>query len=180
MQNKITFKPLAFSDISLLHQWFNKPHVQAFYSLRSWTEDEVLAKLTPYITGEKPVSGFIILLDENPIGYLQSYKVSDYPWPEQDLPDGIVRNAMGLDLFIGKSELIKKGWGRKIIQTFIETHVSRQYQYCVVDPDISNDAAVRCYEKLKFKEHKILDTVDALKRPAKIKLMILKCTVLSR
>ena len=152
------------------------PHVQAFYSLRSWTEDEVLTKLTPYITGEKPVSGFMILLDENPIGYLQSYKVSDYPWSNQDLPDGIVKSAIGLDLFIGNSELIRKGWGCRIIQAFIEALIYPQYQYCVVDPDVRNDVAVRCYEKLKFKEHKILDTVDALKRPAKLKLMILKCS----
>lgn len=80
---------MDFSDISLLHQWFNMPHVQAFYSLRSWTEDEVIAKLTPYISREKSVSGFMILLDENPIGYLQSYKVSDYPWPDQDLSEGL-------------------------------------------------------------------------------------------
>lgn len=75
MKNKIDFRAITFADIPLMLRWFNTPHVQEFYSLRPWTEDEVLVKLTPYISGDKPVSGFIVLLDENPIGYLQSYKV---------------------------------------------------------------------------------------------------------
>ena len=28
-----------------MHMWFNRPHVQQFYSLRSWQEMEVLEKL---------------------------------------------------------------------------------------------------------------------------------------
>ena len=53
--NKIEFRPLSLSDIPLIHQWFNLPHVKEFYSLRNWTEDEVLKKLQPYILNEKPV-----------------------------------------------------------------------------------------------------------------------------
>ncbi len=175
MKNKIIFKALDFSDIPLMHYWFNMPHVQKFYSLRSWTEDEVLAKLTPYISGDKPVSGFVILLDANPIGYLQSYEVSDYPWSNQNLPEEIVKGAIGVDLFIGDERLLGKGLGQQIIQTFIETRVCPQYQYCIVDPDMNNVPAIRCYERLKFKEHQIIDTEDALQRPTKLKLMILKC-----
>lgn len=171
----IDFRAITFDDIPLMLQWFNTPHVQEFYSLRSWTEDEVLAKLTPYISGNKPVSGFMILLDENPIGYLQSYKVSDYPWPNENLTEEIVKNSMGIDLFIGNKDLLRKGMGKRIIRTFIEKCICPQYQYCIVDPDIRNVLAIRCYEKLKFKEHQVIDTEDALKRPTKLKLMILKC-----
>ena len=175
MKNKIDFRAITFADIALMLRWFNTPHVQEFYSLRPWTEDEVLAQLTPYISGDKPVSGFIVLLDENPIGYVQSYKVSDYPWPNQNLPEGIVKTAAGMDLFIGEKDFFGKGLGQRIIQTFIETYVYPQYQYCIVDPDIRNVPAIRCYEKLKFKEHQIIDTEDALQCPTKLMLMILKC-----
>lgn len=47
-----------------MYLWFNMPHIQQFYSLRSWTEDEVLEKLKPYILGEKPVTGFIIIVND--------------------------------------------------------------------------------------------------------------------
>jgi aminoglycoside 6'-N-acetyltransferase len=175
MKRKINFSPITFADIPLMLQWFNTPHVQEFYSLRSWTEDEVLAKLTPYISGDKPVSGFMVLLEENPIGYLQSYKVSDYPWPNQNLPEEIVKTAMGMDLFIGNKDFLGKGLGKRIIQAFIDTHVCPQYQYCIVDPDIKNVSAIRCYERLKFKEHQIIDTEDALQRPTQLMLMLLQC-----
>lgn len=67
---KIFFRALTYNDIPLMWQWFNSPHVQEFYSLRSWTLEEVSAKITSYIRGEKPIFGFIILLNANPIGYL--------------------------------------------------------------------------------------------------------------
>ncbi|MCL9683607.1 GNAT family N-acetyltransferase [Legionella maioricensis] len=175
MKNKITFRPLDFSDIPLMHQWFNEPHVQQFYSFRTWAEDEVLNKLTPYITHTKPVSGFIIVLNESPLGYLQFYKVKDYPWPNQNLPQTIIDNAVGMDVFIGNRQMLGKGLGSRIIKTFIQSKIQPEFQYCIVDPDIKNEAALRCYEKLKFKEHAIIETFDALEQPTKLKLMILHC-----
>lgn len=58
----IEFKPLTFDDMPLMHHWFNLPHVQKYYSLRDWTQDEVTQKLYPYITNQKPVSGFVIFI----------------------------------------------------------------------------------------------------------------------
>lgn len=170
----ITFRALEFSDIPLMHIWFNTAHVQQFYSLRTWTENEVLEKLSPYILGDKPVSGFIILFNDTPIGYVQSYKVSDYPWPKQHLSQAIIDNAAGMDLFIGNSENIGKGLGSQIILTFIKHKLWPRFQYCIVDPDLKNQAAIRCYEKIGFNEHKIIETVDALEQPTQLKLMILK------
>ncbi len=63
---KITFRPISIDDISLMHTWFNTPHVQEFYSLRQWTEKDVMNKLKPYINREKPIFGFILLLEEKP------------------------------------------------------------------------------------------------------------------
>lgn len=171
----IDFRTIAFNDIPLMLQWFNTPHVQEFYSLRPWTENEVLAKLTPYILGDKPVSGFIVLLNGNPVGYVQSYPVRDYPWPNQNLAEEIVTRAMGMDLFIGNERLSGKGLGQHIIRTFLDTHVCPTYQYCIVDPDIRNVRAIKCYEKLGFKPHQIIDTEDALQHPVKLMLMVLKC-----
>lgn len=156
-----------------MHQWFNMPHVQRFYSLRPWTEIEVLEKLKPYILGDKPVTGFVILIDDTPIGYLQSYKVCDYPWPKQNLSQEIIDSAIGMDLFIGNNSMIGKGLGSKVIQEFIHSKVWPEFQYCIVDPDVENKAAIRCYERLKFKEHVLIETVDALERPTKLKLMML-------
>lgn len=174
MKNKFTFKPLSISDVTLMCQWFNLPHIQKFYSLRQWTEDQVLEKLKPYITGYKPVLGLIVLMNEKPIGYVQQYKISDYPWPNQNLPQAIIDNAAGMDLFIGDEGLIGRGIGSQIINEFIKSKIWSQFQYCIVDPDINNIAAIKCYGKLNFQSHSVIDSEDALGRPVKLNLMILK------
>jgi len=174
MENNFTFKPLSFSDILLMYQWFNLSHVQRFYSLRQWTEEQVLEKLKPYITGDKPVLGFIVLMNKNPIGYIQQCKISDYPWPNQDFSQEIIDHATGIDIFIGEEKLIGRGVGYQIIKTFIKNKVWPQFRYCIVDPDINNIAAIKCYEKLNFQSHAVIETKDALERPVKLKLMVLK------
>lgn len=174
MKNKFTFKSLSVADVPLMYQWFNLPHVQKFYSLRQWTEDQVLEKLKPYITGDKPVSGFIVLMNEKPIGYVQQYKISDYPWPNQNFSQAIIDNAAGMDLFIGDEKACGKGIGSQIINEFIKRKIWLQFQYCIVDPDIRNIAAIKCYEKLNFQSHTVIDSEDALGHPVKLNLMVLK------
>lgn len=171
---KISFHTLNLSDIPLIHRWFNLPHVMKFYSLRKWTENEVAEKLKPYISGDKAVLGFIIVINEQPIGYVQQYKVIDYPWPNQNLSEEIVNNAAGMDLFIGDKNFLGRGIGGQIIQEFIERKIWSEFRYCVVDPDIRNIAAIRCYEKLNFQELTVIDTKDALENPVTLKLMFLK------
>ncbi|HHT9767568.1 GNAT family N-acetyltransferase [Legionella pneumophila serogroup 1] len=169
---QIKFKQLSSHDVQVMHQWFNEPHVQEFYSLRSWSKDEVLHKLEPYLTGEKPVLGFIININNNPIGYIQTYKVMDFPWDNQDLPNEIINNSAGIDLFIGDAAFLGKGFGYKIIDQFLAENIWPEFNYCIVDPQINNIPAIRCYEKLGFKKHKVIETKDALNYDTNLMLMI--------
>jgi len=108
---ELYFVPLSESHFALIHEWFNKPHVQAFYSLRSWTLEEVQKKLTPYLQKEKQIRCYIVFRSKYPIGYVQSCLLKDHPWDNQDLPDEIVNEAAGIDLFIGEEECLGKGLG---------------------------------------------------------------------
>ncbi len=96
----IQFKPLNQSHFNLMLYWFNKTHVQAFYSLRTWTYEEVCKKLEPYIRRENQISSFIICLNEHPIGYIQSYPIKDHSWENQDISEEVIQEAAGFDLFI--------------------------------------------------------------------------------
>jgi hypothetical protein len=59
----IRFTPLEEGHFSLIHQWFNNLHVQAFYSLRSWTLEDVAKKLTPHIrAGSQMRSNCLIVI----------------------------------------------------------------------------------------------------------------------
>ena len=174
MINKFIFRSLPFSDMPLMHRWFNLPHIQKFYSLRRWTESEVLDKFTPYINGNKPVSGFIAMMNEKPIGYVQQYKISHYPWTNQNLSVEIINAAAGMDVFISDITSVRKGIGSLMVRTFIENQIWPEFCYCIVDPDIRNIAAIRCYKKLNFQEHAVIETTDAVGQTVMLKLMLLK------
>ena len=167
----ISFRPLSRSDIPLLHRWFNTPHVQTFYSLRDWTEQEVLAKLTPYIERQKPIFGLIAEHDGQPVGYCQYCLVKDFPWPGQNFEKKVIDSAAGLDFFIGEANLLRQGLGQSIIREFLEKVLWPRFQYCIVDPDIRNEASVKLFEKCGFLAHQIINTQDTLGRPANLCLM---------
>lgn len=168
----IHFRKLTIEDIPLMHAWFNTPHVQNFYSLRSWTKQEVLDKLLPIINQEKPLFGFIVLLDSSPIGYLQYCSIKDFPWIDQDFQPNIVENGVGLDIFIGDPSRIGKGLGSKIIEDFLDTVLWPHFEFCIVDPDERNLASIRMFEKSGFKKHKTVSSKDAIGKPVKLVLMI--------
>lgn len=171
---EIKFKPLQETDFDFMLQWFNKPHVQTFYSLRNWTEEEVYKKLEPYVRGEKQISSFIIYLNDHPIGYIQSYPVKEHPWENQDLSEEIIKKAAGFDLFIGEESYLNKGLGMQIIECFLEEHIWPKYQYCFVDPDIRNEASMRLFQMCGFIEHKQINSENALKQPVILKLLMKK------
>lgn len=168
----ITFKPLSEEDFELILEWFNQPHVQAYYSLRPWTYEEVYRKLTPYTRGEFQMSSYIICLDEHSIGYIQSYPVREHPWDNQDLTEEVTQKAAGFDLFIGDPNYLRKGLGEKIVESFLENYIWPTYRYCVVDPNIQNAASLYLFQKCGFKEHKQINSKDALQQSVILKLMI--------
>lgn len=170
----IQFVPLNEFHFSLICQWFNKPHVQAFYSLRVWTSEEVRNKLTPYLQHEKGIKGFVIYLDKQPVGYTQCYPIKDHPWENQDLPDDVILEAGGLDLFIGEEEYLGKGVSFQIINSFLKEHIWPSYKYCLVDPDVRNKASLRLFQKCGFARHKCIDYIDALGQSVMLQLLIKK------
>jgi len=145
----ISFRPVEDGDVPMLHRWRHEPHV-----MRWWYEDdgseptlEVVAKNygpNPH----EPERRFIILLDEQPIGYIQTYLLADYP----EYGSIIQEEGMGLDLFIGEPDMINRGIGTTVIERFLDEVVFADPAIvsCVVDPETTNAAAIRAYEKAGF------------------------------
>ena len=171
-KKSIDFEPLNESHFVLICQWFNKPHVQAFYSLRAWTLEEVQKKLTPYLQHVKGIKGFVIYLKKQPLGYIQSCPIKDHPWENQDLPDEIIQEAGGFDLFIGEEGYLGKGVGFQIVNSFLKEHIWPSYRYCLADPDVRNEASLRLFQKCGFVSHKRIECMNALKQNVTLQLLV--------
>ena len=149
--NRIRFQKLSESDLALMHRWLNTDFVNQWYGKKQCSYEEVREKYLPRINGKAPTSSFLILYNDRPIGYIQTYRLADYPDYSQHLQ--VDENAAGVDLFIGEREYIHRGLGHVILGTFLREIVfaSEEIDSCVVGPEPKNTAAIRCYEKTGFR-----------------------------
>lgn len=170
--HRIFFTPLSEKHFALIHTWFHEPHVQFFYSLRTWTIEEVCQKLTPYIQGVGGMECYIISIDKTPVGYIQCYPVKEHPWDNQNLDEEIIQNAAGMDLFIGEKKFIARGLGYQILEAFLKNYIWTRYKYCLVDPDIRNERSIRLFKKCGFHKHQQIRSKDALNRLVTLQLYI--------
>jgi len=154
-----SFKKITEDDLPILQQWFKEPHVQQWWPIP--TQDEVLAHFLKRIRS-KDTFGYLALLDDSPIGYIQYYYVDQsgektgMHLPPVDLPI----TTVGTDQFIGDPNYLHKGYGTQFIKAFIEylRTIEPHITTIIVDPDPTNIAAVRCYEKVGFKHVTEYDT----------------------
>ncbi len=153
------FKPLAETDVPLLLKWLEELHVKAWWDQgANWTLDLIKQKYASYINGykldqgvKKPIHAYLALIDEMPIAYLQFYNAWDF---ERDvsLDSNILPKSLAaLDIYIGESGFLKKGFTPIILQKFLLEQVKPLFAHCLVDPDIQNTSAIRAYEKAGFK-----------------------------
>jgi RimJ/RimL family protein N-acetyltransferase len=156
---KITFTQLTESHFSLLLKWLEAPHVKAWWAQDiQWTPDLIQEKYTDYVKGSKlengvakAISAHIIYVDNTPIGYIQIYNAYDFARtkPLTELPSSLA----AFDIFIGEKNYLKHGIGSKAIVQFLTEHCD-SYTHIFVDPESTNLAAIRAYEKAGFKKIK--------------------------
>jgi RimJ/RimL family protein N-acetyltransferase len=150
-QPPIAFRPLAFDDLPLMVRWLNTPHVRRWWQHDPRTLEEAAAKYTPLIEGREPTAAYIILYDERPIGYIQAYRIAD--WPDYARDIAVEAGAAGVDLFIGEEECVHRGLGAPILRAFLRGVVFAMagVTCCIIGPSASNASAIRAYEKAGFR-----------------------------
>ena len=154
---KITFTPLAESHFLLLLKWLETPHVKKWWDHDvAYTLELVRKKYDSYVKGyklvegvQKPIKSFIIHHNQNPVGYIQIYNAYDFSRSKSLL--GLPENLGAFDIFIGEKEALQQGLGSTAISEFLKIH-GGQYSHIFADPDSSNIAAIKAYEKAGFKK----------------------------
>lgn len=76
----ISFRPLREEDLPLLHGWLNQDFVARWYKIGPVPTpyEAVAAKYLPRIRGEEPTECFLLVVDDMPVGYIQTYRIRDY------------------------------------------------------------------------------------------------------
>lgn len=161
--NNIHIRKMTDNDYALMAKWLSTREVLEFYGdINSpFSIEEVRKKYELRVRGEILVFPFIVELDGSPIGFMQYYKLQ-----ADDLKElGYINNVVvfGVDQFIGIPKLFNKGYGTIMVSKFIELIIKiTDAEIIIVDPEISNERAIRCYEKCGFTKVKTINNECAL------------------
>lgn len=147
----ISFRKLLVEDLPLMQKWLSQPHVHQWYDKdKENTLEEVTKRYSPKIHEEKPTDCYIVLYEEFPIGYMQTYKVND--WPEFGEYVGYDNHTASVDLFIGEESFIGKGLGSLMLKKFLNeiVFVNPDITTCIIGPEPANERGIKAYEKAGF------------------------------
>ena len=137
------FIPVEPRHLNMISDWLAEPHVAQW-----WSEDteKEMADIADHMDSIS-VEPFIVMLGDEPIGYLQTYDPhleDDHPY--QDQPSG----TLGMDLMIGEPDLIGQGHGPRLIDEFVSLLFDEGVPRVIIDPDPANKRAIRAYQKAGF------------------------------
>jgi aminoglycoside 6'-N-acetyltransferase len=143
----IRFEPLRTEDLPLVREWLDREHVHR------WWRDDVDKSLREYeraIAGLDATDHYLIVVENRPVGMIETYLVSDHPeWEEIVL---VGEGVAGVDLLIGEPDLTGAGLGPQVLAEFAEKVVFAhpETRSCVAAVDEENRRSWRAFEKAGF------------------------------
>jgi aminoglycoside 6'-N-acetyltransferase len=140
----IEFRPLTEDDLPLVEQWLRREHVA-----RWWRDPipEALAEYRRGIEGSEPTDYYLTVVDDRPVGMIQTYLAADYPEWEAIVQVG--PGVAAVDILIGEEELIGRGLGPKILTAFVSDVVNSRAVIATVEE--ANRRSWRAFEKAGFR-----------------------------
>lgn len=156
MEGAIEFTPLREDDLELVHAWIDREHVRPWWD--PWeTIEQVRGGYLPAIEGRDPTDVYLIVLDERPVGLIQTYRYADYA---ESAHLGLEPGVAGLDLFIGEQELTGRGLGPRALEAFVGGVVfaDPRTTACAAEVEVGNRRSLRAFEKAGFR--RVRDVVD--------------------
>jgi aminoglycoside 6'-N-acetyltransferase len=128
------------------------PHVRTWWR-EECDPDAIEARYGPSVDGSDPTELFLVVSDDEAIGFIQRYRLADNPdWQTSLSVAGSPDDGAGIDFFIGSETLIGHGYGPAIIEAFVEDTWRRypDIPAIVVNVSPDNRRSWRALEKAGF------------------------------
>jgi aminoglycoside 6'-N-acetyltransferase len=151
MATDYVFRRMTTADLALIQDWLVLPHVREW-----WGEPDEQYALVSGDLNESAMDQYIVCLDGGPFGYLQCYDLTAWNTGFGLQPQG----TRGIDLFIGKLDMIGLGHGSALLRHFVDDLLRNGSPRAVTDPSPANARAIHAYEKAGFERNRVVDTPD--------------------
>lgn len=147
----ITFREATFEDCKMIRNWIKtNEFTRRWYYAGIVPRLSSLQKKMAQKLQKQQTRVNIVLVDDFPIGYIQSYPVDgNGNWTRQVK---VAENMVSIDYFIGDIRFIHKGIGPKMISEYIERVIKKEkFAAVLISPDPENRASRKCIEKCGFR-----------------------------
>ncbi len=162
----LAFRPMEDRDLAAVARWQQTPHVREWWDSRSPDEDSVRARYAPRLRGERPTRMWIAEIDDTPAGFLQDYRVRDYPDYAVATGDP---DAVGFDYVIGEPAWVDRGIGTRMVWEFCRDVLRVHYPdavHVLASPSHRNHRSLRVLAKCGFRQGRRIDEVTCPGEPA--------------
>lgn len=157
---RIEFRAVAQADVPDIQRWLSDPEVAEWWRANDLSLEAMIGKYTPIIDGSDKVRGFVIVVDGDPVGYIQAYRLADHPEYQQAVD--VDPEAVATDLFIGKRSHRGRGWGTEVLRQFLGRVIFGKMaaRVAMIAPEAGNARAIRVYARLGFRWVKTVPVPD--------------------
>jgi aminoglycoside 6'-N-acetyltransferase len=155
----MTVRLLEREDLPLLREWLARPHVEKWWR-EPYDVASVEAAYGPMIDRTDPTEGFIALRQGRPIGFIQRYRLEDYPeWQRAIAPGVGTTRGLGIDYLIGDEAMTGRGLGPEMIAAMVDRSWEDFPDVPVIVVDVLQDnrASWRALERAGF--HRVWEGV---------------------
>ena len=148
---QVALRPATLGDLPALVRWRQHEHVHRWWaSDGAPTPERVRAQYAPEIAGETPTMLWIVEVNGRSVGFLQDYRLRDYPEYAVLTPDP---EAIGVDYAIGEPGWVGRGVGTCLLWRWL---LSLHDRYpgaatAFAAPDHRNTASLRVLAKVGFR-----------------------------
>lgn len=103
-----------------LQRWLREPHVARFWN-HDTADDDIERDFGGSIDGTEPCEDFLVLRDGLPFGFIQRYRIADYPEDLAllaalvEIPPG----SISIDYYVGDAQHTGQGLGTAMISAFV-------------------------------------------------------------